>query len=148
MKTSNDIALVDTNVLVYSLFRESKYHDASRSLLDLAQNGQKHLCTTPQNLAEFYAVVTNPRRVESPRTSAEALEMVGNYTSMSGLSLLQVPVDVINRWTELAGRHPVSGGAIFDVVLVATMLGNGVHRVYTFNRQDFEIFEEIEVLRP
>ena len=50
MKTSNDIALIDTNVLVYALFRESKYHDASRSLLYLAQNGQRHLCTTPQNL--------------------------------------------------------------------------------------------------
>jgi hypothetical protein len=31
---------------------------------------------------------------------------------------------------------------------VAAMLGNGVRRIYTFNRTHFEAFPEIEVLTP
>jgi predicted nucleic acid-binding protein len=32
--------------------------------------------------------------------------------------------------------------------LVATMLGNGVRTIYTFNREHFERFDEIDVLTP
>jgi predicted nucleic acid-binding protein len=34
------------------------------------------------------------------------------------------------------------------VYLVATMLGNGVRKLHTFNTGDFEDFDEIEVLMP
>ncbi len=33
-------------------------------------------------------------------------------------------------------------------MLVATMLVNGVRKIYTFNVSDFEAFDEIEVLTP
>jgi predicted nucleic acid-binding protein len=42
----------------------------------------------------------------------------------------------------------VAGAGIFDLQLVATMLANGVRRIYTFNRSDFEVFEELMVLAP
>jgi hypothetical protein len=42
----------------------------------------------------------------------------------------------------------VTRGAVFDLQLAATMLGNGVGKIYTVNRSDFEPFEEIEVLEP
>jgi predicted nucleic acid-binding protein len=42
----------------------------------------------------------------------------------------------------------VSGGDIFDLHLVATMKANGILRIYTFNRDDFEAFPELEVLTP
>jgi hypothetical protein len=45
-------------------------------------------------------------------------------------------------------RHPATRGKIFDLQLVATMLGNGVRKIYTLNRSDFEPFDEIEVLVP
>ncbi len=40
------------------------------------------------------------------------------------------------------------GGRIFDVQLAATMLANGVRRIHTFNRSDFERFPDLEVLTP
>jgi predicted nucleic acid-binding protein len=54
----------------------------------------------------------------------------------------------VSRWTALVRHHPVSGRKIFDVQLVATLLANGVRKLYTFNRTDFEPFAEIEVLTP
>jgi hypothetical protein len=40
------------------------------------------------------------------------------------------------------------GRDVFDLQLVATMLGNGVRRIYTFNAKDFEPFQELEVIVP
>ncbi len=37
---------------------------------------------------------------------------------------------------------------LIDIQLVATMLGNGITRIYTFNRNDFAPFAELEVLAP
>jgi len=49
---------------------------------------------------------------------------------------------------ELVERRPVTGGAVFDLQLVATMKTNNVGRIYTFNTGDFEAFTELAVLTP
>jgi hypothetical protein len=48
----------------------------------------------------------------------------------------------------LAPRRPVAGADVFDLQLVATMLANGVSRIYTFNGADFEVFQELTVATP
>jgi len=42
----------------------------------------------------------------------------------------------------------VTGASLFDFQIIATMLGNGLTRVYTYNRSDFEKVHEIDVLTP
>ena len=145
---SDDLALVDTNILVYALYQESEHHEYCRLLLNQAQAGRINLCTASQNLSEFYAIVTDPRRTTTPHQPAEALDVVERLLEMPGMLLLPTPSDVVQRWIALMRRHPVKRGAIFDLQLIATMLGNGVRKIYTFNRSDFELFEEIEVLEP
>lgn len=54
----------------------------------------------------------------------------------------------LTRWIELAEKHKVTGADVFDLQLVATMLQNGVRRIYTYNRGDFEVFDELEVVTP
>jgi toxin-antitoxin system PIN domain toxin len=148
MATSDSPALVDTNVLVYALLPDVSEHTASRALLDRAQNGDAALCVTPQVFAEFYAVVTDSRRVTVPRQPAEALDAIRKYLALPGLRLLPVPDDVVTRWVKLVEDHPVKRGGVFDRQLAATMLGNGVTRIYTYNRPDFEVLEGIQVLTP
>jgi predicted nucleic acid-binding protein len=46
----------------------------------------------------------------------------------------------------LLRRHPVTGGDVFDMQIVATILANGVQRIYTFNTDDFEKFQELAVV--
>ena len=45
-------------------------------------------------------------------------------------------------------RHPVVGGDVFDLQIVATMLASGILRIYTFNTDDFEMFPELAVVIP
>jgi len=41
---------------------------------------------------------------------------------------------------EMLRHHPMRGAAVFDLQLVATPAANGVDRICTFNRTDFEGF--------
>ena len=51
-------------------------------------------------------------------------------------------------WIHLLGRHAVDGAGVFDLQIVATMLANGVQRIYTFNPGDFQVFAELTVVAP
>jgi predicted nucleic acid-binding protein len=143
-----ELALIDTNLLVYAFYPEVPQHLAARWLLDQAQEETAGLCVSSQVFAEFYAVVTNPRRVSPALDSKAALQRIDEVRSLPGLTILPVPVDVIDRWMTLLRRHPVTRQRIFDVQLVATMLANGVTRIYTFNLKDFQPFPEITVIQP
>jgi predicted nucleic acid-binding protein len=54
----------------------------------------------------------------------------------------------VEGWLDLLRRHPVTGGEVFDLQIAATMLANGVPRIYTYNTSDFEAFKELAVSTP
>ena len=145
---SPERAALDTNVLIYSVYADAEHHRAARSLVDQAHRPDAALCLTPQVLAEFYAVVTNPRRVTEAQSPAVALETIGLFLALPGMTLLPFPLDIARRWMALLRQHPVSGRKVFDVQLAATILGHGVRKLHTFNRADFAPFAEIEILTP
>ena len=138
--------IVDANVLVYALDADAPLHAAARALLETGRNGSTTLYVTSQILCEFYSIVTNARRVPKPRSSADALSAIAGLLGF--LHVLPVPVHTVDGWLDLLHRHPVTGGDVFDLQIVATMLANGVQRIYTFNMGDFEVFSELSVLTP
>src|SRR5438552_8067592 len=140
MTTTSDPALLDTNVLVYALFPAVPEHAASRALVDTAKTAGVNLCVAPQNLVEFYAGVTDAKRVTQPKTVDETLQAIDDILALPGLRLLPVPVDVIARWQGLRRQSPVTKKRAFDAQLVAAMLGNGVMKIHTFNAGDFQQF--------
>jgi hypothetical protein len=79
--------------------------------------------------SEFYAIVTNPRRVTVPRTSPEALQALDEILELPGMILLPIPVDILERMKMLLQKYPVTGYAVFDIHLLATILGNGVDKI-------------------
>jgi len=146
-----DPIAVDANVLVYALYRDAPQYASSRAFLERAQRGDLTLCFTSQTVAEFFSIVTSARRVSAPRTPEEAVAAIQSKSKMlalPGATLLPVPADVTSRWLDLLSWHPVRGGAIFDLQLIATIMANGVERICTFNRQDFEGFPGLQVLTP
>ena len=144
----DDRIAVDANVLVYALYRDAPQHATSRAFLERAQQGHLTLCFTSQTLAEFFSIVTSARRVSDAKTPQEAVGAIQSILSLPGATLLPVPADVTSRWLDLLSRHPVRAGAIFDLQLIATIMANGVERICTFNRQDFEGFPGLQVLTP
>lgn len=145
---SSTLSVIDTNVLVYAIDSDSPYHAASKALLDASINASAGLCVTSQIVAEFCAVITDRRRVRSPLDPATAASIVRRLVAMPGLTVLMQPVGVERHFADLLEKHPRIGPRVFDLFLVAVMLGNGVRRIYTLNKRDFESIGDLEVLTP
>jgi uncharacterized protein len=138
--------VVDTNVLVYAVDADAPQHAAARALLDAARDAPGTLFLTSQILCEFYSIVTNPRRVPKPRDAGDALAAISGFLAF--LQVLPVPARAIDGLLELVRRHPVTGGDVFDLQIVASMQANGVGRIYTFNAADFAAFPELSIVTP
>jgi toxin-antitoxin system PIN domain toxin len=140
--------ILDANVLAYAVNADAPQHAASRALLETARDPSARLYVTSQILCEFYSVITNRRRVAVPSSPTEALRILSALLALPGLHVLPVPARVVAGWMDLLQRHPVTGGNVFDLQIVATMQANNVQRIYTFNTEDFEVFPELAVLVP
>ena len=76
MTTSEPLGLLDSNVLVYADQELSPFHVRARTLRDRGARGEIPVCVCPQVLLEFFAVVTNPKRVTQPLPPEEASKIL------------------------------------------------------------------------
>ena len=72
----SDLAVLDTNGLVYAADESSEFHEASRVIRD---REAITLAITPQILMEFYAIITDARRVISSRSAEETRGELDKY---------------------------------------------------------------------
>lgn len=140
--------LLTQHVLVYATNADAPNHAASRALLDAARDPAVTLYVTSQILCELYSVITNPRRVAVPCSSSEGLRIISALLALPGIRILPSPAHAVTALTELLRRHPVIGGEVFDLQIIANMRANNVQRIYTFNATDFDMFQELTVIVP
>lgn len=146
--TTSKVCLLDTNVLVYAADKNSPFFEGSRKLIESGFAGEIDLCISPQTISEFFAVITDSKRVENPRTQKEAITEIKKYLQSKRIRKIYPGPETSNTMVDLLERYPVKKQEIFDLQLVATMLSNRVKRIFTFNREDFLKFADIEVVEP
>ena len=147
MTTKSEVGLLDTNILVYASDGDHDWHATARRLRDDVFRGVVPGCLAPQILAEFYATVTNPRRVPVPLGPEAARRAMSLYAS-STVPMIYPSREMVDVFLSLLARRRITRQGVHDVALAATMLANGVRRIYTANVKDFAMFEEIEVINP
>jgi toxin-antitoxin system PIN domain toxin len=146
--TTSNCALLDTNVLVYAADDTAPQREAARRLINQGTREELFLCVTPQVMCEFFAVITDPRRVGTPWNREKAIGAIDRYIRSRRIMKIYPTVDTLERMVDLLREHDIVRQDIFDLHLVATMLSNSITRLYTYNRADFSRFQEIEVLTP
>ena len=101
-------------------------------------------------LNEFFAVVTSQGRggVTHPRSQDAAWAEVENYLESETIVKIHPTASTLQRLGELFATYHPLGRRVFDLYLVATMLENGVTRMYTYNTRHFSPIREVEVLVP
>lgn len=140
--------LIDANVLVYSVFAASPQYAASLSLLDKAADANASFYVFPHILAEFFAVITNPKRVAPPKTPQEALAAVERLLVLPRLSVLPLPAAAVTGWVQLIRSRPVKAGKVFDRQTAAAMILYGINTIYTYNLADFQGIAGITAKEP
>ncbi len=143
---TSETALLDTNVLVYAADGTSAFHQSSKHLRDRGIQGEVSLCIFPQILSEFFAVITDSRRVDNPRTQEEAATEIEKHLKAEHVLKLYPGPDVMDIMLDLLRSYEIKKQEVFDLQLMATMLSNNIKRIYTFNRGHFDKFVEIETL--
>jgi predicted nucleic acid-binding protein len=103
---------------------------------------------SPQNLYEFYSVVTNPKRVQPPLTCEKAAEICRTMHESPELAKIHPSTNTPITALSLAEEHGLDGAGVFDCVLAATAKENGVEIIYTQNVDNFRGFGFLRVVDP
>jgi predicted nucleic acid-binding protein len=148
--------LIDSNVLVYAFFHkpdeeggqepEAKLRFDSRTVITLAAEGKLSSCVAQQNLLEFLAIVTSPKRVASPVTLVEALRACEAYLSFC--SLLTPKPSTYLTFETLAKKSRGARERIFDFYLAATAIDNELSHVCTWNTKHLRPLPGLTVATP
>lgn len=140
--------LLDTNILVHSHNKASPHHRKAADVIRRAVRGEFEAFISPQILYEFFAVVTNPRRVEYPLSGVEATNICLDLWECREIEKVNPTAIVPKKVFELIKQLKLSGGKIFDCVLAVTAKENGVEAVYTENVEDFEAYGFLKASNP
>lgn len=138
--------LIDTNILIYSYDQTQDLHPFSYAFLELAFSGHILASVAHQNLLEFLAVATNPKRVEHPLTLDEALDKIAVYAT--NFRLISPLPKTFFTFIDLFSRYPVIRERVFDLYLAATALDNGINQLCTWNIDHLKKISEFTVKTP
>lgn len=138
-----EACVVDTNLLVYSTVSGNPWFEESRRWLTALQEQEIILCVTTQILREYLVVLTRGNIFEATFTVEEALGEL--EALLPSFVIFEETEKSAVRLRDLVRRYQVRGKQIHDANIIATMLTNHVTRFVTYNRADFERFQEISL---
>lgn len=145
--TDSNFHFLYTNILVYytlNNFDEEK-HIISYNLLNKLFK-EKKLVISTQILREFYAVVTNKRYLNDPLSIEQANNQIDYFKSV--FTVLPININVINEPQKLLVNSKIIGQNIHDATIAATMSANRIETIWTFNKKDFNRFENLISIKP
>ena len=145
---ADEIAFIDTNILVYALDTESPFHLKAINFVNRTARGELEIGISPQVVGELYATITNPRKASHPLPPNEAIAAITSIWEAENIQRIFPKQQTLELTLDLVKHYQLKSMDFFDAQIVATMLDNGVTTIYTVNEQDFAIFKEIKALNP
>ena len=145
---ADEIAFIDTNILVYALDTESSFHLKAIDFVNRTTHGELKMGICPQVVGELYATITNPKKASHPLSPSEAIDAITPIWEAENTQRIFPKQETLELTLDLVKRYQLKSLDFFDAQIVATMLDNGISTIYTVNEQDFAIFEEIKAVNP
>lgn len=140
--------LLDTNILVHSHNRASPYQKKAAGIIKKAIRGELEAYITPQILYEFFAVITNPKRVGKPLPAGGAsdicLDLLGCREIGKAEPSKRAPEEVLR----LVKEFGFSGAEIFDCLIAVTAKENEIKVIYTENVDHFKCYKFLRAVNP
>lgn len=138
---------LDTNLLVHAHRRDARFHvEASDCVRRLSEGfGAWSICY--HNLVEFYGIVSHPKIWGKPSTPTQIEKQICAWTESPSLRILADSGDDIHNLIDLAKAAKVTGPMIHDARIVACCLANGIHEIWTLDR-DFSRFPKLKARNP
>lgn len=139
--------LIDTNILLRWVHPSWPEHLLTRDAIRALERSGDDLYVTPQNLTEFWNVLTRPLERNGfglrPAQADAALTEVELRFRM-----FEDTPEVYRVWRRIVVVAGVSGVQVHDARLVACMRVHGISRILTFNTSDFDRYPDIQPVHP
>ncbi len=139
--------LIDTNVLIYAINKDSEFHLSSRKIFETALNNDLNFFVSINNLLEFFAIVTDNKRVQNPLNPYQAREVI-NIIAESKIKIIHADIYTLNKSLEIAVELQKSKQVIFDFLIAALMISNDIKNIITYNTKDFKSISQITTFKP
>ena len=138
--------LVDANVLLYAVDRDSPFHAPARSWLEGALNGTRRTGLPWSSLTAFVRIATHPRALREPLTPTEAWDLVEAWLDAPAA---WIPLPGPGH-REILGRlvrdFQLRGNLVADAAVAALCIEHGLDVVSADT--DFARFPEINWINP
>ena len=130
---------IDTGFLVAAEVVEHPSHqDARAKLSDFVAAGDTFVLT-PQVLAEFVHVVTDPKRFASPLSMDSARDVAEKWWTAREVMRVVTDAGAVAQFFEWHRAHKLGRKRILDTLLAATYRSAGITSLLTTNAADFAI---------
>ena len=128
--------LIDTNILIYAVDENSFYHNSAHLFLEKIVT-KETIFLTLQNFTEFYAIVTNSKRVNAPLTQDEAVKTIMQFIHSDLFKIIVPKQKTVKTIINLLSKYRIKPSEIHDVHLAAVMLDNHIRTIYTADTSIF-----------
>jgi predicted nucleic acid-binding protein len=131
---------LDTSFLVAIEVSSHDQHKNCRATFQKLLKAGETFSLTPQILAEFIHVVTDPKRFSSPLLLGQAVERAEFWWNASEIVHVFPTAEstlVFLGWLE---EHRLGRKRLLDTLLASTLHASGITSVLTLNPADFAIF--------
>lgn len=142
MPTYTDIeSLFDAGPFIGSLVVTDPRHTEAFPLVEAARSGQIRACTTTSILSEVYAALTwhLAQPPLTPQQAAQAVKELVEPPSM--IRILPDSLAAAVKAMELAAAYSLTARRIHDARHAGAAIAAGVSRVYTYDVDDWKIFQ-------
>jgi len=141
------VIAVDTNVLVPAHRRDLPLHEPARARMAELATGAAAWAIPWPCVAEFVAVVTNPRIFVRPTPLGTALDQVEAWLDSPSAVLLSEGEEFWPAFRRTLEGGRVAGGQVHDARIAALCIAHGVRELWTADR-DFGRFPGLRVRNP
>jgi predicted nucleic acid-binding protein len=139
---------LDTGFFVAAEVAEHGDHTATRNILARLLSAGDKVAITPQVLAEFIHIVTDPRRFAHPLDMAAARDLAEQWWTASNAVQVFPDVAATSQFLTWLKQFSLGRKRLLDTLLAATYHQAGVNSLLTTNAADFAVFGTFTCITP
>lgn len=131
---------LDTSFLVAVEVRSHEEHSNARARFQKLLKSGDTFSISPQILAEFIHVVTDPRRFSSPLTLEQAVERAEIWWNAAEIVHIFPTSESTLLFLGWLEEFKLGRKRLLDTMLASTLQASGITSLLTLDRSDFALF--------
>lgn len=131
----------DAGLFIGALLSGDPRHTEAQPIVEAVRRGELTACTFVGVLSEVYAALTwvGTQPLQTPQVASQAVRLL--VEAPSAIRVLETNLTAGLKMLELAANHQLTARRVHDARHVATALVAGVNQVYTYDIEDWRVFE-------